>query len=125
VGKSYDRRKELEKERDQALLSLLTPERKSQYDAILEANKAKRNDLDKERDVLMASANEKSKALLNDEQKKKWDELTKEMRDRRGSRGPRGGSDRNGPDRGGSDRGGPERGNGGPSTRPGFDAPKP
>lgn len=108
VGRSYERRRQLDREREQAVLSLLTPEQKAKHDAILAANKARRAELDRERDALMAAANEKSKALLNDEQKKKWDELSKEMRDRRGSRGPRGDRDRNG------DR---------PSTRPAIDKP--
>jgi Spy/CpxP family protein refolding chaperone len=116
-GKSWDKRRELEKERDQALLSLLTPEQKAQHEAILEANRVKRAELDKDRDALVASANEKSKALLNDEQKKKWDELKKDMRGdgRGGPRGPRGGY------RGGSDR---DRNGDRPSTRPASDASK-
>jgi Spy/CpxP family protein refolding chaperone len=118
TGGGFDQRRKLDRERDQALVSLLTPEQKMQYDAIQKANKAKRDELDKERDQLMAQANEKSRALLNDEQKKKWDELTKEMREHRGPGGPRG-RDR-GPDRmgqGGNDR---------PSTRPAnLEPPKP
>jgi Spy/CpxP family protein refolding chaperone len=109
-GNSFDRRRQLDRERDQAIQALLTPEQKTQYDAIQEANRAKRSELDKEREKLIAEANEKSRALLTDEQKKKWDELTKEMREHRGPGGPRGrdhGPDRMGP--GGNDR---------PSTRP-------
>ena len=118
TGNGFDQQRNLDRDRDRALVSLLTPEQKSQYDAIQEANRAKRAELNKERDQLMAQANEKSRALLNDEQKKKWDELTKEMRDHRGPGGPRGrdrGPDRMGP--GGNDR---------PPTRPSnWDPPKP
>jgi Spy/CpxP family protein refolding chaperone len=111
TGGGFEKWRALDKERDQALQALLTPEQKTQYDAILKANRDKRAELDKEREKLLADANEKSKALLTEEQKKKWDELTKEMRDHRGPGGPRGRGDR-GPDRmgpGGNDR---------PPTRP-------
>lgn len=111
-GERFDRERKLEKERDNIAVSLLTPDQKVNYDKAMEDYRTKRTALDKEREAVMAQANERSRALLNDEQKKKWDEWSKEMRNSRGGpRGPRGG-----------DRGG-ERG--GPPTRPNFDAPKP
>jgi hypothetical protein len=82
-AKSFERRQALDRERDQAIQQLLTPAEWMAYDKIIEDFRTKRAALDKERHQLMDETNEKSMALLNDDQKHKWEEL-------RNWRGPHG-----------------------------------
>ena len=84
---AFDGRHTLDKEREQAIRALLTPEQKTAYDKIQSDFRAKRGDAERERDRLIHDAVERSRALLDDGQKKKWDVLTKEMHEHHGPHG--------------------------------------
>ena len=75
IQKSFEMRQELDRERDQTIQELLTPAEWTAYDKIVEDFRAKRATLDKDRHQLVMDANAKSMALLDDVQKKKWEEL--------------------------------------------------
>jgi hypothetical protein len=87
--KSFERRQGLDRERDQAIQELLTPAEWQAYDKIIEEFRAKRVELDKERGQVMHDANEKSLALLDDDQKQKWKAM-RNLHDHRGPHGPGG-----------------------------------
>ncbi|HEY8666259.1 MAG TPA: hypothetical protein VIL86_06325 [Tepidisphaeraceae bacterium] len=89
MAKSFERRRGLEKERDQAVVALLTPEQAAEYDEIQEEYRERRAAMDKERGELIREAEERSRALLDDSQKKRWETMTKAMRERH-NRGPAG-----------------------------------
>ncbi len=65
-------------------MGLLNDGQRAAYDKINEEFRARREELNKQRDALIADANARSRALLDDSQKAKWDILAKEMRARRG-----------------------------------------
>lgn len=93
MGKTFEGRQTIDKERDQAIRDLLSDDQKKQYDAIYESYRAKRTEMDKQREKMFADANQRSRALLNEEQQKRWDVLSKERQGRgRGGRGGRPGS---------------------------------
>jgi Spy/CpxP family protein refolding chaperone len=100
MDKNFDRRRNLDKDRDTQIRALLTPAQSVAYDKIFADTRAQRADLDKEREQLYRDANERSRALLTADQQVKWDAMSKNMRDRRGPGGP------------------PGRNRGGPSTAP-------
>ena len=79
-----DRRRELDKQRDVQVRSLLSTEQQASYDQINADFRAKLDELDKERQKLIDDANQRSRALLDDNQKKLWDEQSK-RRTRRGA----------------------------------------
>jgi hypothetical protein len=112
VGKTFDQRRALDKERDQAIQNLLTPDQKVAYEQIQEDNRAKRQDLDQQREACIHDAEDHSRALLTDEQRQRWDSWPKGPnrgggdRDHRGPRGP-GGGPGFGPGRPGGFGGGP------------------
>ena len=78
VGKTFEGRAALDKERDQAILDLLSDDQKKAYNAVLDNYRAKRGEMDKQRDKLFADANAKSRAILTEEQQKRWDALSKD-----------------------------------------------
>ena len=78
ITKAMDGHRAVDKERDEAIRKLLTPDQQAQYDQIQAEFHAQRAALDKERDKLIHDANDRSRALLDDAQKKKWDALTKD-----------------------------------------------
>ena len=92
MGKTFEGRQTIDKERDQAIRDLLSEDQKKSYDAIHEAYRAKRAEMDKQRDKLFADADQRSRAILNEEQQKRWDVLSKERQGRGRSRGGRPGS---------------------------------
>jgi hypothetical protein len=104
VDKLNDRRRGVDKDRDAAIRALLTPEQSVAYDKIFADTHARHAELDKERETLFHSANDRSRALLTSDQQLKWDAMQKDMRDHEhhGSGGP----------------GGPGRMHGGPATQP-------
>jgi Spy/CpxP family protein refolding chaperone len=109
IGKTWDGRHELEKQRDDAIHSLLTSQQQTEYAKIYDDYHAKRQELDRQRDDLIKTAEDKSRALLSDSQKARWDVLTKEMHDHRGPHGPgdHGGDHGPGDHGDGGDHGGP------------------
>ena len=88
IGKTWDGRHELEKQRDDAVHTLLTPEQQSAFGKIYDDYRAQRQVLEKQRDDLVKTAEDRSRALLNDSQKTRWDTLTKEMHEHHGPHGP-------------------------------------
>jgi len=78
MGKIYEQRRALDKQRDQAVRQLLTDAQRTQYDQLYTDFHQQRQELDQEREKLMADANGRSRALLDDGQQKRWDALTKE-----------------------------------------------
>lgn len=85
IGDTFERRRELDRQRDQAIEELLTEEQKAAYKKIMSDHHQGRGELDKERAQLVKQAEERSRALLDDDQKKRWDAMP---------RGPRGGPPR-------------------------------
>ena len=79
IHATFDHQHELDHQRDAAVVALLTPQQKAAYDKIQADHTAGRAELDKQRDALVHDANDRSKALLSDEQKTRWDTLSKEM----------------------------------------------
>jgi Spy/CpxP family protein refolding chaperone len=82
--KMFERFRDLDKQRDQQIQGLLTEDQRSTYEKIIAAYHAGREQLNKDREAMIDDANAKSRALLDDSQKAKWDILSKEMRSRRG-----------------------------------------
>jgi Spy/CpxP family protein refolding chaperone len=81
---TFDGRHASDHAREQAILNLLTPDQRTAYAKINDQFRAKRDDQFKQRSLLVQKANEASRALLDENQQKKWDALTKTMRDRQG-----------------------------------------
>jgi len=102
MGKTFEGRDAISKERDAAVQELLTPEQKIAYDKIYETYRAKRDEMDKQREKLFADANQRSRAILSPEQQKRWDAISQEHRGWGG----------------GGRRGGPRGPGSQPSTRP-------
>jgi len=89
MQKLSERRRDLEKQRDQQVQALLDSSQRAAYDKINEAFRTQREDFDKQRESLIADANVRSRALLDPSQKDKWDIISKDMQMRR-RRGPMG-----------------------------------
>ncbi len=86
MDKLFERRQELDRERDQAIQDLLTPAEWTAYGKIMDDFHSRRADCEKQRLDLMQDASAHSRALLSDSQLQKWDAL----RNSRSWRGPRG-----------------------------------
>jgi len=144
----FDRRRSLYRERDRAIEALYTDEQKAERERLKKEFDVKLAENSKEREKLVQAAVEKTKAMLNPEQRDVYEKMLRERADRDRHRGPssrsstqpsdrpgpsfgpgprdsfdrrRGGDDRGGPDRSGPDRGGSERGGperGGPDRGP-------
>ena len=84
-----DRRRQVEKDRDDALLALLTPEQRAEYDRRMAGYAAQLADLGKERERLFHDAVEQTKLILNDSQRQRYDELLKAHDAERANRGHR------------------------------------
>jgi hypothetical protein len=80
-------RRDLDHQREAAVEAILTPSQRETFEKINADFAARRNALEKQRDTLISDASVKSRALLDDSQKKKWDELSKDMWRRRGPGG--------------------------------------
>jgi hypothetical protein len=72
-------RRAIEKQRDDAIVSLLTTDQRLAYDKINKDFWTERAALDKQRQSIFADSNAKSRALLSDSQKQTWDALTKQL----------------------------------------------
>jgi Spy/CpxP family protein refolding chaperone len=73
---------DLDRQRDDAIRALLSSDQEMMYDEINDTYRSERQQLEKERDALIKSAEERSRALLTDAQKAKWDTLPKPMHGR-------------------------------------------
>jgi len=87
VEKAFEHRRDMDKQREQAILGLLSPDQKAAYEKINADFHAQRDDLFKQRNELVQEANDKSRALLDPDQQKEWDLLTTEMKERHGPPG--------------------------------------
>ncbi len=92
MGKTFEGRATIDKEREQAIQDMLSDDQKKAYAAIQDGYRAKRGEMDKQREKLFADANAKSRAILTEEQQKRWDVLSKERRGWGGLRHGRPGS---------------------------------
>ncbi len=81
VGKTWDRRHELDRRRDAEVRALLTPSQAAAYDKVWADYRANRSALDKDRDRCFRDADERSKRLLTDVQKARWEAMSKDMHD--------------------------------------------
>jgi Spy/CpxP family protein refolding chaperone len=90
-----DQRRVLRDERDAAVLALLTPQQKAAYDKLMQDYSQKMGQLAQERRRAFEAAVERTKQMLNDEQRHKYEDLLKkreaEWRAGPASRGSRGG----------------------------------
>jgi Spy/CpxP family protein refolding chaperone len=87
ISKTWDLRRQLDRDRDQAIVALLSDQQKAQYDALLRDFRAKRSELDKQRDQLRHDAEAQSRALLDPNQQRVWDTL-QQSHDHHGPHGP-------------------------------------
>jgi len=83
-----DRRHEFDRERDEAIQNMLSNQQKLVYQAILDEYHTKRQQMENARDSLIKSAEDRSRALLSDSQKVRWDQLAKDMHGHRSGPGP-------------------------------------
>ena len=73
-----ERRRALEKERDGVLLGLLTTEQREEYDRLMKQYDGQLAELGRERERLKQEAIERTKQVLTEGQRKKYEELIKE-----------------------------------------------
>jgi Spy/CpxP family protein refolding chaperone len=90
LDQSGDQRHEADKQRDAAVMALLTTPQQTAYEKIMSDYHGKRTELDKQREGLIQDAEASSRALLDDSQKARWDELTKQMHAHHGPHWPGG-----------------------------------
>ena len=119
-----ERRRALEKERDGAVLGLFTTEQREEYERLMKQYEARIAETGRERDRLRQEAIEKTKQVLTEGQRKKYEELLTERerdreRDRDGDRDRERDRVGRGHRRGGSPGTSPAL----PATRPAFGAP--
>ena len=87
MDQKAERRRVLDHERDQAIADLLGPEQWAAYGRLVDEFRQKRAEVDKERFALVHDANDRSRALLTEEQKAKWDQIRQSHHDGRGGGG--------------------------------------
>jgi Spy/CpxP family protein refolding chaperone len=90
MGKFDERRRGIDRDRDEAIAALFSPEQKAAYEKIMEGQAKAKEELNKERDGAVAKAHEEFKALLSDGQRAQYEEMLKNRPGpgRRGGRGP-------------------------------------
>lgn len=71
----FDRRRQLAKERDEAIAAIMTKEQKPAYDAVLATYSQQVAELSKEREATFQKAVEQTKAILDPGQRAKYEEL--------------------------------------------------
>ncbi len=72
-----DRRRAMLRERDEAIAELIPPEQQAAYDKIIADYEAKKETMDHERAKAFADAVERTKLILNDSQRQKYEEILK------------------------------------------------
>jgi len=88
---TWEKRRELQKQRDQEIQSLLSTDQKTRFETIAQQYQKSMAELNLEHDTLVQNAVEKTKSILNDAQRLKYDEIRKgwlEHGGRRGGPGP-------------------------------------
>ncbi|HEX4793778.1 MAG TPA: hypothetical protein VH370_08305 [Humisphaera sp.] len=68
---------ECDKDRDQAILDLLTPEQRQQFDRIQLDHKDRVEQLNSERSQSMRDAEDQTRQILSEDQRKKYDDILK------------------------------------------------
>jgi hypothetical protein len=76
--------RELDHQRDQAIRAMLTPRQRSQLDQIIHDHDARVAALNAQRDRIVQEANAKTRDILNDQQRLKFDEIESAHGHRRG-----------------------------------------
>jgi hypothetical protein len=84
--------KQYRKERDDAMMALLTPEQKASYDKIVDRYNGEIAELNREQDAKFQASVDKTKQILDDQQRQIYEELLK-----KGLRGDRFGPPHDGP----------------------------
>jgi uncharacterized membrane protein len=74
---AMEKRRALQKQRDDAVRALLTPAQQTKFDKIVEQYEAAQADLQKERGKAVQEAIAKTKLILNDQQRAKYEEILK------------------------------------------------
>jgi Spy/CpxP family protein refolding chaperone len=77
-GRHGDARRQAGKERDDAIATLITPEQKPAYDKIFERFNQQMADMSREREATFQKAVERTKAILNAEQRSKYEKMLAE-----------------------------------------------
>ena len=67
----------LQRQRDDALVAMLTDEQKAQFEKISQDYKNQFDDLGRKRDMVFRSAVERTRQLLNDDQRRRYDQILK------------------------------------------------
>jgi len=75
IDETFEQRKTLDHEHDQAISALLSPEQYISYEEIQQEYRDERSNLDKVRQKLVHEGETKSIALLDTEQRKLWDQM--------------------------------------------------
>ena len=96
MQKLGERRKTLRDERDAAIMEMLSPEQKTEYEQILQQYAVGLKEIDQKRDTLFHDATEQTKSILNPEQVKKYLAILAERSQHGGGHRPQGAS-RHGP----------------------------
>ena len=86
MQKHDETRRQIDRDRDEAVAALFSPEQKSAYEKILDTQAKQKDELNKERDAAVSKAHDDFKVLLTEDQKAKYEEMLK-SRPQRGSRG--------------------------------------
>ena len=77
VHSTFDDAQRLQRERDDTLIALLNEDQKARFEKISKDFAARYEELSRERENTFKEAVERTKKLLNDQQRKKYDELLK------------------------------------------------
>ena len=77
VHETFADAQRLQRQRDDALVALLTDEQKAQFEKISQDFKNQFDDLARKRDKVFQSAVERTRQLLNDEQRQRYDAILK------------------------------------------------
>ncbi len=80
----HEQMRKLQKEREEAILNLLSPEQREQLEKINEAHSLSMEKLAQDRKALFDEAQEKTKKILSEHQQKKYEEILKNRGPRRG-----------------------------------------
>lgn len=83
-GRHSDPRRQLFKERDEAIAALIPPDKKAEYESVLTRFEQQMAEMGREREKGLQKAVEQTKAILNPDQRTKYEELLK-----KGAFGPR------------------------------------
>lgn len=93
IDQSSDRRRQMDRQRDAEIQAMLSDEQRTAFQKIMNGYHGQRADADKQRESVIHDAEARSRALLDETQQKKWDELAKDMHSHRGPHRPGGSPD--------------------------------